>query len=107
MQINLTEELFKKIYTNLSAAQKEEAIAELGLTVDTEFEVVIRGSRTKGVTTSEFFLKEVVNKTLTLPNPDGSSSLVEMPVTQGDTQLMPIKAQDLEAAIGMILNAIP
>ncbi|MDF7817385.1 hypothetical protein P1X15_07260 [Runella sp. MFBS21] len=102
MNINLTEGLFKKLYESMTEEERTEAIAELGFGVDTEFEVSIKGTMSRGVTMHEFYVNKVVTKEVTMVEGLPAENVV---VIHGERQLMPIKEADMQAAMGMIMVA--
>lgn len=103
MNIQLTENLFKLLYESLTEEQRTEAIAELQLGQDIEFEVSIKGTVSRGVTTHEFYTSKLITKQITMVEGLPAENIV---VVHGERQLMPIKEIDMQAAMGMIMTAV-
>lgn len=102
MNIKLNEKLFKLLYDTMTEEQRAEAITALGFGQDTEFEVSIKGTVARGVTTHEFYISTLVTKEVVMVEGLPAENVV---VVQGERQLMPIREQDIEAAMGMIMTA--
>ncbi len=102
MNIVLNEKLFTLLYESMTEEQRAEAIETLGFGQDTEFEVVIRGTVSRGVLTHEFYVTNVVTKQVTMIE---GGPVENKPVVFGERRLMPIKEADMQAAMGMIMTA--
>ncbi|WP_273210462.1 hypothetical protein [Runella zeae] len=102
MNIELNEKLFKLFYDSMTEEQRTEAITDLGFGQDTEFEVSIKGTLARGVTTHEFYISNLVTKEVIMVEGLPAENVV---VVHGERQLMPIKEADIQAAMAMIMVA--
>lgn len=103
MNIQLTESVLKKLYAELSPQQQLEAIAELELSKDQEFEVVLRGSVKRGVTSCEVSVMDAINKEVVMI---AGQPPIEVRVLNSERQLVPIPAERLATIGELIINSI-
>ncbi len=102
MNIELNEKLFKLLYDSMTEEQRAEAITALGFGQDIAFEVSIKGTVSRGVTTHEFYTSKLITQQITMIEGLPAENIL---VIEGERQLMPIREADIQAAMGMIMVA--
>ena len=102
MEITLNENIFKLLYESLSEEEKQNAIAQLEYNQDIAFEVNIKGTVSKGVTSHEFYTSKLITKSVVMIEGQPAQDVI---VITGERQIMPIKPEDMNVALHMILQA--